>query len=147
MDDIPAFEQGVERFLQFLRELGHGGSIVWTFREDFYSVSNSRTWIRWPLPDANAAIAARCFEAGQSRGLVEIAALFRVGSSLAATVFAPAPDEIQGWNQGFKLSVRSPLTEAAPVSSGVLWALHRRRPAYAHFQRRDTFVHRRSAAG
>ena len=146
MDDIPSFKEGVERFRHFLRDLGHEGAVVWTFREDFYSVSNSRTWIRWPLPDANAAVATRCFEAGRGRGLVEIAALFRVGASLVVTVFAPAPDEIQGWNQGFKLSVRSPLTEAAPVSSGLLWALHCRRPAYAHFQRQDTFVHPRSAA-
>jgi hypothetical protein len=130
-----------ERFRNFLRELGHQSDVVWTFREDFYSIPGSRTWIRWPLPDANAAVAARCFEAGRGRGLVEIAALFRVGASLAATVFAPAPDEIQGWDRGFKLSVRSPVDEAVPVSNGLLWALHRRRSAYANFQRRDTFVH------
>lgn len=146
MNDIPSFKEGVERFRHFLRSLGHEGTVVWTFREDFYSVSNSRTWIRWLPPDANAAVAARCFEAGRDRGLVEIAALFRVGANFAATVFAPAPDEIQGWDQGFKLSVRSPLSEAAPVSNGLLWGLHRRRPAYAHFQKRETFVHLRSAA-
>jgi hypothetical protein len=78
--------------------------------------------------------------------LVEIAALFRVGASLAATVFAPAPDEIQGWNQGFKLSVSSPLAEASRVSNGLLWAIHRRRSAYASFQIRYTVVHSRNVA-
>jgi hypothetical protein len=147
MNDIPSFDAAVERFRYFLRGTGHEGHVVWTFREDFYSVSDSRTWIRWPPPEANAAIAARCFEAGRNRGLVEIAALFRVGASFAATVFAPAVGEIQGWDQGLKLSVRSPLKDAAPVSNGLLWGLHRRRHAYAHFQKRDTFVHLRMSNG
>jgi hypothetical protein len=146
VDHIPSFKDGVEQFRSFLRNLGHDGNIVWTFREDFYSGSNSHMWIRWPPPDVNAAVAARCFEAGRSRGLVEIAALCCVGASVAATVFAPAPDEIQGWNQGLKLSVRTTLTQAEPVSSGLLWAFHRRRPECVHFQQRDTFVHSRSVA-
>ena len=141
MDEIPSFREGVERFQQFLRTRGYDGAVVWTFREDFYSTSSSRTWIRWPLPDTNAIVASRCFDAGRATGLVEIAALFRVGTSLAATVFSPTPDEIQGWNRGFKLSVRSPLAEAARVPNGILWALHRHRPAYAHFQKRETIVH------
>ena len=141
MDEIPSFKKSVERFQDFLRTDGHEGAVVWAFREDFYSTSNARTWIRCPLPDTNAAVAGRCFEAGRHTGLVEIAALFRVGASIVATVFAPARDEIQGWNQGFKLSVRSPLTEAVCVPNGILWALHRCRPAYAHFQRRETLVH------
>ena len=146
MEDIPSFGEGVERFRRFLRDLGHQADVVWVFREDFYSVPYSRTWIRWPLTDANSTLATRCFEAGRGRGLVEIAALFRVGASIAATVFAPAPDKVQGWNQGFKLSVRSPLTDAVPVSNGLVWAVHRRRRAYAQFQKRDTFVHSRSVA-
>ena len=145
--DIPPFPQALESFQSFLRELGHDGPIVWTFREDLYSVLGSRTWIRWPPPEANAAVAVRCYEAGRQRGLVEIVALFRVGTSLATSVFAPAADELQGWSEGFKRSVREPLLQAAPVSNAMLWRLHRCRAAYARYQEHEVFVHRRSDLG
>lgn len=144
LSDIPPFTEAVATFKDFLRDLGHAGPIVWTFREDFYWVSRARTWICWPPPELNAAVAARCFEAGRERGLVEIAAHLRVGASIAATVFAPERDEIQGWSEGFKLSVRDPLPEGAPVSNRLLWALHRCRSAYVRFQRAEGFVHLRS---
>jgi hypothetical protein len=54
MGAIPSFKEGVERFQQFLRTGGHEGAVVWAFRENFYSTSSVRTWIRWPLPDTNA---------------------------------------------------------------------------------------------
>jgi hypothetical protein len=144
LSDIPPFTEAVVSFKDFLRDLGHAGPIVWTYREDFYWVSQSRTWVRWPPPELNAAVAARRFEAGRERGLVEIAAHLRVRASIAATVFAPARDDIQGWGEGFKLSARDPLPEGTPVSNRLLWALHRRRSAYVRFQQGEGFEHLRS---
>ncbi len=143
MEEIPSFAEAVARLQRFLRAQAHPDRIAWAFREDFYSVGVSRHRIRWPLPPENEAHAARLYAAGQSRGLVELGALFHVGDATVATVVAPEPEQIQGWSQGFKLTIRSPFAQARPIALGLPWFSHRLRPAYRHFQQLESFIPRR----
>ena len=146
VDYIPSFKDGVEQFRTFLRNLGHEGGIRWTFREDFYSGSNSHMWIRWPPPGVNPAVALAVSRQDAGEGW------WKSRPYIASAPASPLPSSrlhpmrFRARNQGLKLSVRTTLTQAEPVSSGLLWAFHRRRPEYAHFQQRDTFVHSRSVA-
>lgn len=124
---IPEFTKALDQLRDFLVQEGAPAGMVWFFREDYYSVSPGCHFVRWPLPDVNADLAASLFQRGRSRGIVEISAHFRVGEASAVSVLAPAPDEIQGWSEGLKLSKLNPFAEATRISgSSLAWRLRRR---------------------
>ncbi len=146
MHDIPGFTEACFEFQAFLRDQGAPTRLHWVFREDFYSLDPSHHCVRWPVPSENTSLAEALFEQGRSRGLVELTARFTIGSSVAASVLAPEPDEIQGWSQGFKLCKITPFAEATSVRGGLRWAMHRWRAPYQRFQKHSEFVPSRRAA-
>jgi hypothetical protein len=133
----------VAGFRDFLRTEGRPAEIAWAFREDFYSVGPLRHRVVWPLPPENEVHARALFIAGQSSGLVELAALFHVGERTVATVFAPDPGAVQGWSHGLKLSAHLPWVAARPISNGLAWRFYRVLRSYRRFQRIAGFVARR----
>jgi hypothetical protein len=139
MENIPSFTEAVKGFQNFLRADRRPHEIIWAFGEDLYSASPSTHWVAWPLPPENMVHAWRLFDAGRTRGLVELQALFSVGSYTV-----PMPDEIQGWTHGLKLAIRQPFVPATAVARGLRWWMHRVRPTYFRFQRYQDFISRRN---
>jgi hypothetical protein len=144
MDRIPSFAEAVEALRNFLRADRQPDEIVWAFRVDVYSISPSEYRVAWPLPPNNVILARRLFDAGRHRGLVELQALFNVWSYTVVNVFAPLPDEIQGWTSGLKLVVCQPFIPATPVARGLRWWMHTLSPAYSRFQHYQDFISRRN---
>jgi hypothetical protein len=144
MEKIPSFAEAVEGLKNLLRAECQPDEIVWAFREDFYSIGPSQHRVAWPLPPENVFHARSLFDAGLTRGLVELQALFSVGSHTVVNVLAPMPDEIQGWDHGLKLAICQPFVPADTVARGLQWWPHRLRPAYFRFQRYQDFISRRN---
>jgi len=131
---IPPFDEALSTFRRFLRSQGHPDRVVWAFREDmYYSRQGDQYRVSWPLPHKNEGVARMLFEVGQRRDLVGLHALFYLNDYVVATVEAPEPDEIQGWSENLKLSVRSPLVEAEAIRR-FLWPFHRRSLEYRRSQ-------------
>ncbi len=139
--DVPQFDDAVSQLRRFLADEAYPSEIVWVFREDLYSPSG-RFRVRFPPPPENEALARRVFEAGRARGLVEVSALCRLLSAVAATVWFPAnsDEEVQGWSRGLKLSIARPLAEAKLVRSPLSWRLRQLLPAYRLYQDHAAFV-------
>jgi hypothetical protein len=145
MKQIPSFAEAVEGLQRLLRAEGQPGEIVWAFREDLYSISPSQHQVAWPLPPENAVHARNLFDVGRACEIVELQALFSVGSCTVANVLAPMSDEIQGWARGLKLAVRQPFVPATAVTGGLRRWTHRVRPAYFRFQRYQDFISQRDS--
>jgi len=132
---MPDWEAALDRFRLFLDAAGHPTSIVWLFREDFYSPSLSRHFVRWPLPDSNGELARGRYEGARRRGHgVGFRAQFGVEgeSTTAASLFVPAELWRDAAHAGGELgiSAAAPLPSATPVRNRLAWWLHRKTGAY-----------------
>src|SRR6267142_3599074 len=118
MNEIPDFDEALEGFRRFLRECGHPDKVFWVFREDVWQRSPEQVWVRYPAISKNESLARKVFGEGRARGLVEIKALAKIESEIAATVWFPKypEEEVQGWDHGMKLAISDPVLEATAVS-------------------------------
>ncbi len=134
-NDIPDFPTVVEQMQTFLQEEGHPIKICWVFREDLWRVGMNSVRICRPCPHPNESLAAKVFQEGRAKGLVEIKALATLASVTVATVWFPKheEEEVQGWNVGLKLSILSPLPRAKAVGS-IFWPLIKYFPSYRRYQ-------------
>jgi hypothetical protein len=141
MIDLPAWHEAVGRMETFLRSQGHSTTLHWVFRDDLWARSQHRLFVRWPLPPTNVALGQAVFEAGRKKGLIELTALAQFGDSVVATVWYPKfPDEeVQGWDQNLRLSIRNPLVKATAVPR-LAWMALQRTPWYRRYQERAAFV-------
>jgi hypothetical protein len=135
MIDLPDWQDAVFRLQTFLQSQGHPTLVHWVFREDLWARSPTRVFVRWPVPVRNAVLAQGVFEAGREKGLIGITALGEFDDSVVATVWYPKfPDEeVQGWDQNLKLSIRDPLARATAVPH-LLWSALQRTPWYRRYQ-------------
>jgi hypothetical protein len=147
MNDIPNFADALIQFRGFLGESGHPSAVFWVFRDDVWKLSPSDVWVKYPSSRENTTLAEKVFAEGRERGLVEIHAVAIAGGKIAATVWFPkyAHEEVQGWNQGMKLSISQPLLRAKIVGA-VCWSLLRFLPRFRHYQRADSFIGTRARA-
>lgn len=136
--DIPSFDTAVESFRSFVGESGHPTTIAWVFRDDLVT-PRQKGRIRNVLPPENQALARKVFEEGRAKGLVEIIAVGTTGQFTAATVWFPRSEEeeVQGWNQGMKLSILEPLPSLRSVTSRFAWWLVTLSMRYRLFQHRE----------
>lgn len=132
LDQIPPFEEAVSRFSDFLASKDLPNEIVWVFREDFYSPSLKRHFVRYPLPPENTGLADSYFESGRTRGLgVQLRGLFEIEGATGATVWLPNDAlDLKEKISGLNLSVATPLLRSTPVWSALAWRIHRLRSAY-----------------
>ena len=140
-DEIPAFSDAVVMFQRFLAERECGTALVWVFRDDLWQRSMTRIVANIRPTAENAELAASAYAAGRSKGVVEIVAIGTTGNATLASVWYPKlPEEtIQGWERGFKRSIREPLPRVRVVGPFV-WALVRRLPTFKRYQRLESFI-------
>ncbi|MEP7272065.1 MAG: hypothetical protein ABI882_11220 [Acidobacteriota bacterium] len=136
MNNIPDFADAVRQFRQFLIDDGHSANVFWIFRDDVWKLSPTDVRVRYPSPAKNIALAQKVFAEGRERGLVEIQALATAGEEVAATVWFPKypEEEVQGWNQGMKLSIAKPLPHAKKIQA-LRWSLLRLLPRFRRYQK------------
>ena len=141
MNGIPEFDHAVSDFRRFLAEQGHPDDLIWVFRDDLWRRGPDHILVRYPPPTENHLLAKKVYEEGRERGLVAITAIATAESRTAATVWFPKypEEEVQGWSQGCKLSVRQPLPVAEGVS-GWRWQLIKLLPSYRRSQRDEWSV-------
>jgi hypothetical protein len=98
----------VESFQGFLASNSLPGTITWVFRDDTWLVSPEKLVVLSPPRKGNALLAAKVYEEGRAKGLVEIVAIGRTQSRTVATVWFPkfAEDEVQGWSVGSFIGTR-----------------------------------------
>jgi hypothetical protein len=139
MSEIPEFQVAISDFRSFLVAQGHAYEIVWVFRDDLWFRGPDRVLMRYPPPEKNRSLAEKVYDEGRERGLVEITAVATANGHLAATVWFPKfpeEEEMQGWSQGLKLSIRRPLP-AAKVIGGLRWRAVRCLSGYRWYQRHE----------
>jgi hypothetical protein len=136
MSEIPVFVEAAARFQRFLRSEGFPTPVVWAFRDDVWQLGLSRVFVRWPAPHSNLDLVEKVVAEGQAKGLVEIAAIAYATSWTLATVWYPRYDleEIQGWSEGLKLSIKKPLPVAVRIPR-VLWPLLGWLPGFRRYQK------------
>jgi hypothetical protein len=141
MDDISDFNLAISDFRLFLAEQGHPDDLFWVFRDDLWCRGPNHVLVRYPPPAENQLLAKKVYDEGRGRGLVGITAVATAGGRTAATVWFPKypEDEVQGWSQGRKLSIRQPLPEAKAVS-GSRWHIIKLLPGYRRYQRNEWSV-------
>jgi hypothetical protein len=141
MNEIPEFQAAVSDFRRFLAGQGHADELVWVFRDDLWFRGPDHVLMRYPPPAGNKLLAEKVYIEGRKRGLVDITAVATARGHVAATVWFPKfpEEEVQGWSQGLKLSVRQPLP-AAKVVGGLAWKLARYTSGYRWYQRYDCFI-------
>jgi hypothetical protein len=146
-NDIPEFPTVVEQMQTFLKREGHSTKLCWVFREDLWRVGVNSVKVCQPCPQQNESLAAKVFEEGRAKGLVEIKALATLAGTTVATVWFPKheEEEVQGWNVGLKLSILSPLPRAKAVAS-ILWPLIKSFPSYRRYQALESAVGSRAWA-
>ncbi len=134
-NDILDFPTVVEQMQTFLQREGHPIKICWVFREDLWLVGVNSIRVCQPCPQQNESLAAKVFQEGRAKGLVEIKALATLASATAATVWFPKheEEEVQGWNIGLKLVIHDPLPKAKTVSS-IIWPFIKAFPSYRRYQ-------------
>lgn len=147
MNDIPKFEDAVASFHHFLTENGHTGDVIWVFREDVWKRSPTDVLVRYPPARTNLALAQKVFAEGRERGLVDVHAIAATSDKIAATVWFPKfpNEEIQGWNQGMKLSIAQPLPRAKIVGR-LRWLFFWLLPRFRHYQNWELWVGTKSWA-
>jgi len=133
---LPDFETACDDLRALLTSVGRASELAWAFREDLFAAQPGRYVVRWPLPEANAALARRYFERWTASGALELRGICALEGVTLATPWSPfeLAGGVQGWDEGFRASVQRPWGEAFPVTSGPAWWVHRRRPAYKRFQ-------------
>ena len=136
MNEIPEFEEALQRFRHFLTEQGHSADVFWVFREELWQSSVSKALIKYPPHSENESLTRKVFAEGRARGLVEITALVAAGDKVAATIWFPKfpHEQVQGWNQGMKLSISKPL-QRAKMAGPVRWKLLQFLPRFQEFQK------------
>jgi len=141
MNDIPGFEEAVASFCRFLADQGHPTHVFWVFREDIWKRSPTGVVLRFPSPTKNLPLAKKAFHEGRNKGLVDLHAIATVGNKVAATVWFPkfGDEEIQGWNQGMKLSIAEPLPTAEMVGQ-FRWLMLRFKLQFRHNQQLDSWI-------
>ena len=141
MRDIPEWAEAVATFRRFLEGCGQPAVVRWVFREDLYQPEPELVFVRADLPEQNPVLAAKVLADGRAKGLVELLGLASTGSGVLATTWYPKleGEEIQGWDRGMKLSLRSPLPRAVAVSR-MGWGVRRWTRAYGRFQREARFL-------
>jgi hypothetical protein len=134
-DGIPGFAEAVRRFESFLGSEGFPTTVLWTFRDDFWQRGPSCALVRWFPSPRNAELAEKVFSEGRAKGLVQIAALAQSGKWTIATVWYPKYDEeeVQGWSEGLKLSIRQPLPVTLRIPS-VFWMVLGCVPGFRRYQ-------------
>ena len=147
MNEIPKFEEALQRFRSFLTEQGHPDEVFWVFRDDVWQLSLTDVRVRYPSPAENLDLAQKVFAEGRERGLVQITAIAMAAEKIAATVWFPKfpNQEVQGWDCGMKLSISQPLPNAKRVGS-LRWSFLRFVPRFRHFQRAAIFIGTKSWA-
>jgi hypothetical protein len=145
--EIPEFHTAVLLLREFLAEQDLPTDVLWIFREDLYFADWQTVYARTCALPGHIRLAETVFQDGRKQGLVEICGLFRTQSFVGATVWYPRnrSEQVQGWTQGLKISVREPLRFAKPIRSSTLWRFHQCRPKYKRYQARECFVHLRSS--
>jgi len=135
------------RFRRFLDKNGHPSEVFWVFRDDVWKLSPSDVWIKYPSSLENITLAEKVFAEGRERGHVDIHAVAIAAGKIAATVWFPkyANEEVQGWNQGMKLSISQPLLRAKTFGA-LRWSLLRFLPSFRHYQRSDILIGTRAWA-
>jgi len=141
MNDIPEFAETVQQFRAFLREQGHPTTLVWVFRDDLWKMNLSRVLLREFHGSGRVNLAEKVFVEGRAKGLVQVTAVAQSNDVTAATVWYPKyeDEEIQGWNQGLKLSVVQPLPAATLVSRLLWWPLLAV-PGFREYQRTELTI-------
>jgi hypothetical protein len=141
MSDISDFNLAVSDFSRFLAEQGHSDDLFWAFRDDLWYRGPNHVLVRYPPPAENHRLAKKVYDEGRERGLVGITAVAKAGGRIAATVWFPKypEEEVQGWAQGRKLSIRQPLPEAQVVS-GLRWNIIKLLPSYRRYQQNEWSV-------
>jgi hypothetical protein len=136
MPEIPEFSEAVRDFQSFLGREGVATRLVWVFRDDLWQRGQRKVLIRWPEPDQTRQLMEKVFAEGRAKGLVEIVALAQTADWIVATVWYPKyeSEEVQGWSQNMKLSIRQPLPRAIRVAS-VLWNAFAWLPSFRRYQR------------
>lgn len=139
--DIPNFDTAVESFRSFLARNGHPTKIAWVFRDDLVA-SRDEGRIRSPLPAENQTLARKVFEEGRAKGLIAIIAVGTIDQLTVSTVRFPrtADDEVQGWNQGMKLSIVQPLPSLRRVAGRFSWWLVSLSREYLLYQHQHVFI-------
>ncbi len=140
MPEIPEFAEAVIRFQALLRSEGAPTRIVWAFRDDLWQrgqgrVGQGRVFVLSPVTERSHELAEKVFGEGRAKGLVEIAAVAQDVECTLATVWYPKYDheEVQGWSQNLKLSIRRPLPRVTQISP-TLWKLVRWLPGFRRYQ-------------
>lgn len=141
MRGIPEFQVAIASFRQFLAEQGQAGEIFWVFRDDLWFRGPDRVLVPFPAPAENEPLAKKVYDEGRERGLVGITAVATAGGRVAVTVWFPKlpEEEVQGWSQGLKLSIRRPLP-SAKVVGGLMWGAVRCSSGYREYQRNECFI-------
>jgi hypothetical protein len=141
MAEIPEFDDAVHDLEKLLLELQHPTSINWIFRDDLWCPRMERMLIRWPVREGATELATMVYEQGRRRGLAEVRAIAKSDEKVFATVWFPKfpEEEVQGWNRNLKVSVSSPLIEAALISK-FSWSVLSLAPGFKRFQASYPFV-------
>ena len=147
MSSVPSFEAATAELQQLLASLTLSTRVAWLFREDVWFLRYDRAFVTRALHADNLRLASQVYVAGSQRGLVEVVATIQFGGLVGATVWYPhLPDEqAQGWSQGLKVSVRSPLPLARTIP-GSIWPFLRLAPAFRRYQRFNGFIPTRTWA-
>lgn len=147
MTVIPEFATALESFQKFLGDNSLPAPVVWVFRDDTFFPTHDTLIVQSKVGRDNAMLAAKVFEEGRRKGLVQIIALGRDQSRSFATIWFPrlAEDEVQGWNVGLKLGIRQPCP-LAKTAGRVAWFLLQWNPAFRRYQRTYAFIGSRAWA-
>jgi len=138
MIEIPEFQIAISDFRRFLVEQGHADKLVWVFRDDLWFRGPDHVLMRYPPNVGNESLAKKVYDEGRERGLAEITAVATANGHIAATVWFPKfpEEEVQGWSQGLKLTIRQPLS-AAKVIGGFRWGMVRYLSGYRCYQQHE----------
>ena len=141
MSEIPEFKLALSDLRGFLVEHGLEDEVLWVFRDDLWLRWPNRVLMRYPPPLENKCLAEKVYEEGRRRAIVGIEAVATANGHVATTVWFPKypEEEVQGWPQGLKLSIRQPLP-AAHVVSGSKWRVVRYFPGYRCYQRHECSI-------
>ncbi len=139
--NIPSFGEAIRILRGLLPQDGLHLPILWLSREDFYPVRLG--WYYYtPHPSCDTEMFNNYYEAGRSRGIVRVHAIFGSPGVVGCTVWFPQRESeaVQGWYSGLKVSVAQPLGAGAEVRSKMGWKLHTLSPKYRRFTSFDDGV-------
>ena len=139
---MPDFLSAKTQLSEFLRGEGKADRIAWVFKDDLFLADPETAFIRYPLPADTEPLAGKVFNEGRQKGLVELSAIAGNADETFVSIWYPraGDEEVDGWEEGVKMSISEPLARSVLVTSRMEWWFWRKLPPYRRYQKESFWL-------